>query len=96
MFDVMYANKQYYRQYAFLRKAGKDILLVVANFDDAPLTMQLTIPDHAFNYLEMMEKAYDAVDLMTGTARKLVLMRDQAIQVALPARGAVVFKVKGG
>ena len=77
MFDVMYANKQYYRQYAFLRKAGKDILLVVANFDDAPLTMQLTIPDHAFNYLEMMEKAYDAVDLMTGTARKLVLMRDQ-------------------
>ena len=96
MFDVMYANKQYYRQYAFLRKAGKDILLVVANFDDAPLTMQLTIPDHAFNYLEMMEKAYDAVDLMTGKARKLVLMRDQAIQVALPARGAVVFKVKGG
>jgi len=95
MFDVMYANKQYYRQYAFLRKAGKDILLVVANFDDAPLTMQLTIPDHAFNYLEMMEKAYDAVDLMTGKARKLVLMRDQAIQVALPARGAVVFKVKG-
>jgi hypothetical protein len=68
---------------------------VVANFDDAPLNMQLTIPDHAFNYLEMMEKAYDAVDLMTGKARKLVLMRDQAIQVALPARGAVVFKVKG-
>ena len=96
MFDVMYANKQYYRQYAFLRKAGNDILLVVANFDDAPLTMQLTIPDHAFNYLEMMEKAYDAVDLMTGKARKLVLMRDQAVQVALPARGAVVFKVKGG
>ena len=95
MFDVMYANKQYYRQYAFLRKAGNDILLVVANFDDAPLTMQLTIPDHAFNYLEMMEKAYDAMDLMTGTARKLVLMRDQAVQVALPARGAVVFKVKG-
>ena len=95
MFDVMYANKQYYRQYAFLRKAGNDILLVVANFDDAPLTMQLTIPDHAFNYLEMMEKAYDAVDLMTGKAHKLVMMRDQQIAVSLPARGAVVFKVKG-
>ena len=95
MFDVMYANKQYYRQYAFLRKAGKEIMLVVANFDDAPLTMQLTIPDHAFNYLEMMEKAYDAVDLMTGKAHKLVMMRDQQIAVSLPARGAVVFKVKG-
>ena len=95
MFDVMYANKQYYRQYAFLRKAGKDILLVVANFDDAPLTMQLTIPDHAFNYLEMMEKAYEAEDLLTGNRSKLVLMRDQQITVSLPARGAVVLKVKG-
>jgi hypothetical protein len=95
MFDVMYANKQYYRQYAFLRKAGKDILLVVANFDDAPLTMQLTIPDHAFNYLEMMEKAYEAEDLLTGNRSKLVLMRDQQIAVSLPARGAVVLKVKG-
>ena len=95
MFDVMYANKQYYRQYAFLRKAGKNILLVVANFDDAPLTMQLTIPDHAFNYLEMMEKAYEAEDLLTGNRSKLVLMRDQQIAVSLPARGAVVLKVKG-
>ena len=95
MFDVMYANKQYYRQYAFLRKAGKDILLVVANFDDAPLTMQLTIPDHAFSYLEMMEKAYEAEDLLTGNRSKLVLMRDQQIAVSLPARGAVVLKVKG-
>jgi glycosidase len=94
MFDVMYANKQYYRQYAFLRKAGKEILLVVVNFDDAPLTMNLTIPDHAFNYLEMMEKAYNAEDLMTGKAHKLVLMRDQSIAVKLQARGAVVFKMK--
>ena len=94
MFDVMYANKQYYRQYAFLRKAGKEILLAVVNFDDAPLTMNLTIPDHAFNYLEMMEKAYNAEDLMTGKAHKLVLMRDQSIAVKLQARGAVVFKMK--
>ena len=67
----------------------------MANFDDAPLTMQLTIPDHAFNYLEMMEKAYEAEDLLTGNRSKLVLMRDQQIAVSLPARGAVVLKVKG-
>ena len=34
MFDLMYVNGQYRRQYAFLRKAGKELLLVVANFDD--------------------------------------------------------------
>ena len=93
MFDVMYANQQYYRQYAFLRKAGKDILLVVANFDDVPLKMNLTIPDHAFNYLEIQEKAYKATDLLTGQKTSLVLMRDQQIAIDLPARGAVVFKM---
>jgi glycosidase len=92
-FDVMYANQQYYRQYAFLRKAGKEILLVVANFDDAPLTMHLTIPDHAFNYLELQEKAYKATDLLTGQEASLVLMRDQQIAIDLPARGAVVYKM---
>jgi hypothetical protein len=92
-FDVMYANQQYYRQYAFLRKAGKDILLVVVNFDDAPLTMHITIPDHAFNYLEMQEKAYQAIDLMTGQQASLVLIRDQQVDVSLPARGAVVYKL---
>ena len=89
----MYANQQYYRQYAFLRKAGKDILLVVVNFDDAPLTMHITIPDHAFNYLEMQEKAYQAIDLMTGQQASLVLIRDQQVDVSLPARGAVVYKL---
>ncbi len=72
----MYVNRQYQHQYAFLRKAGNDILLVVANFDDTPLTMNLTIPNHAFNHLELLEKAYKAVDLLTGSKASLVLMRD--------------------
>ena len=93
MFDVMYVNRQYERQYAFLRKAGKELLLVVANFDDQPVSMQLTIPDHAFGYMEIREKAYKAEELLTGTAAKLVLMRDQAVKISLPARGAVVYKI---
>ena len=92
-FDVMYVNRQYQHQYAFLRKAGTDILLVVANFDDTPLTMNLTIPNHAFNHLELLEKAYKAVDLLTGSKASLVLMRDQQVAVALPPRGAVVYKL---
>ena len=91
-FDVMYVNRQYQRQYAFLRKAANDILLVVANFDDTPLTMNLTIPNHAFDFLEIQEKAYKAVDLLTGSKASLVLMRDQQVAVALPPRGAVVYK----
>ena len=66
---------------------------MVANFDDVPLAMNLTIPDHAFNYLEIQEKAYNATDLLTGQKMSLVLMRDQQISIALPARGAVVLKM---
>ena len=94
MFDVMYANGQYCRQYAFLRKAGKDILLVVANFDDVALTMHLNIPDHAYEYMEMKEQAYQAEDLLTKERRSLVFIKGTPIDVQLAARGAVVYKLK--
>jgi len=92
MFDVMYANQQYHQQYAFLRKAGKETLLVVANFADLPVTMQITMPSHAFDYLNILEKAYKTVDLLTGQQASLVLVRDQQVAVSLPPRGAVVYK----
>ena len=91
-FDLMYANTQYYRQYAFLRKAGKEMLLVVANFEDHPVELQLTVPDHAFDYLEIQEKAYDAVDLLSDAQRPLVLIKGEPVSVKLEARGAVVLK----
>ena len=92
MFDVMYANQQYRQQYAFLRKADKETLFVVANFADVPVTIDITIPDHAFDYLNLLEKAYKAVDLLSGTLASLVLIRDQQVSIALPPRGAVVYK----
>ena len=92
MFDVMYANQQYRQQYAFLRKADKETLFVVANFADVPVTIDITIPSHAFDYLNLLEKAYKAVDLLSGTLASLVLIRDQQVSIALPPRGAVVYK----
>ena len=92
MFDVMYANQQYRQQYAFLRKADKETLFVVANFADVPATIDITIPSHAFDYLDLLEKAYKAVDLLSGTQVSLVLIRDQQVSIALPPRGAVVYK----
>lgn len=94
MFDVTYANSQYYRQYAFIRKSDKDILLVVANFDDMPLTMQLAIPDHAFNYLEIQERAYKAEELLTNEQSSVVLIKGTPVELTIPARGAVVYKLR--
>ena len=93
-FDLMYANTQYHRQYAFLRKAGSDVLLVVANFVPEELTIDLTIPSHAFEFLNLKEKHVQAVDLMTDQKQKLALQSGAAVKVTLPPLGAVVLKFK--
>ena len=95
MFDLMYVNSQYQRQYVFLRKAGTELLLVAVNFDDVPMTMNVTIPAHAFDYLKMKEKQCQAVDLLTGTKLKLKLERDTMIPVSMEPRGGVVLKIRG-
>ena len=92
MFDLMYANQQYRRQFAFFRKAKKETLLVVSNFDDVPVTMGLTIPAHAFDYLGLEEGSCQATDLLTGQELPLELSRDGAVGINLEARGSVILK----
>ena len=94
-FDLMYVNDQYQRQYAFLRKAGSETLLVVANFDDLPATMDVTIPAHAFDYLKLKErKNVTMTDLLTGKEIKRQLHRDCYVSVDLDPLGAVVLRFK--
>ena len=93
MFDLMYANGQYRRQFAFFRKSKKDTLLVVSNFDDVPVTMGLTIPAHAFEYLGLTEGSYQATDLLTGKEMQMELSCDGAVGIDLEARGSVILKI---
>ena len=94
-FDLMYVNGDYHRQYAFLRKAGSEVLLVVANFDDLPTTMDVTIPAHAFDYLKLKErKNITMTDLLTGKEIKRQLHHDCYVSVDLEPLGAVVLKFK--
>ena len=93
-FDLMYVNDAYHRQYAFLRKAANEALLVVANFEDAPVTMPVKIPTHAFDFLHMKEKNAVALEMLSGHKQKIQLKRDGEIVVELPPYGAVVYKFK--
>ncbi len=93
MFDLMYANQQYGAQYAFMRGSDKNLLLVVVNFEDVAVRMPVTIPSHAFDYLNIQEKAYTATDLLTDAKQEVTLQRDASVLVELPARGAVVLKL---
>ena len=93
-YDLMYVNPQLQRQYAFLRKAGTEALLVVANFDEQPAAIQLNLPAHAFDFLKLKEKTLSATDLLTGQKQKLALLKDAALQLDLPAQGCLVLKFR--
>jgi glycosidase len=94
-FDLMYVNGDYHRQYAFLRKAGSEVLLVVANFDELPATMDVTIPAHAFDYLKLKEhKSVTMTDLLSGKEMKRQIRRDCYVSVDLEPLGAVILKFK--
>ena len=93
-FDLMYVNGSLERQYVFLRKAGRDLLLVAVNFDDYAVAIDVNLPAHAFDYLDVKEGVYPVTDLLTKEKDELELRRDAAVRIALDARGAVVLKMK--
>lgn len=92
-YDLMYVNGSFHRQYMFLRKSKTSQLLVVANFDDVPVTVDVQIPAHAFEFLGLREKTYAATDLLSGQAASLGLKANQPVSVEVPARHAVVYKL---
>ena len=93
-FDLMYVNGHLHRQYAFLRKHDNDLLLVVANFDDVPVTAAVTIPSHAFSYMGFGECHCQAVDLLSGTEHAVTLAPDAPVSVDLQPRQSVVLKLQ--
>ena len=93
-FDLMYVNGHLHRQYAFLRKSGREVVLVVANFEEIPVEVNVTIPAHAFDYLDIKEKNVQAVDLLTGEKTKLMLKRDGAVGLAIAPLSAAILKFK--
>ena len=93
-FDLMYVNQHLQRQYAFLRKADNELLLVVVNFEDQEAVIDVTVPAHAFDYMDMKEKNVIATDLLTKEKLAVRLKRDGSIRMAVPANGGRVWKVK--
>lgn len=100
-FDIMYCNHgnqmmNEYRQYAFLRKEGHDLILVVANFDNSIARSWIKIPEHAFECLNIPTdgKPVATKDLLTSKKGECTLIPDGTIYVEVPAYGAKILKMK--
>lgn len=71
-FDLMYVNPQAERQYLFLRAAGREAVVCVANFSDKAATVRINLPQHAFDYFGLAAREdVTAVDLLGGGSERV-------------------------
>lgn len=99
LFDLMYCNYENpnfnsMRQFAFLRKKDKDLLLIVSNFEDSEATITVNIAEHAFEHLGISkDKEYTAKELLNGGQQKMFLSPDQPVALSIPANRGVIWKI---
>ncbi len=69
MYDLEYAQGEGFNkheQFAYLRKSGDELLLIILNFHDRTVDTRVQIPAQAFTYLKQREMAEaQAIDLLT-------------------------------
>ena len=92
-FDLMYANPHLQRQYVFLRKAEDELLIVAANYDDQPVSIDICIPAYAFDFLHVIEQDVKAVDLLSRERQAFALRKDGHVNVQMDSRGVNVWKI---
>ena len=99
-FDLMYANLNGWRfnehkQYAFFRKHGRELLLIVANFDHIPADLAINIPSHAFSYLELPQiEQCRSINLLNGEEEMISLLPYKATETFVAEYGVKILKVK--
>ena len=99
MYDLTYAQTEGFNkheQYTFIRKYKKQTILVILNFDDRQVDMQVRIPQEAFEHLQLeTQSEAKAKDLLTGTEYTFPLTPHTPICITLPAWKGVMLKIKG-
>lgn len=98
-FDLMYVNPSSdkfdaSRQYAFLRKFKKEALLVVANFSDDGVNIEVNIPQHAIEYLGLPTGIRQTTDLMSGDTNAVCINGNVPIKLMINGNSAKVLKIK--
>ena len=98
MYDIEYAQGEGFNkheQYAYLRKSENETLLMVLNFDDRQVDVQVRIPADAFVYLGQEEMCRCTMtDLLTDTVYEgMPFNTAEPVRLTLPAWKGVVLKV---
>jgi glycosidase len=97
-FDLEYVNFNNPRfntlkQYAYLRKEGNELLLIVSNFDDSDASLEINIPQHAFDVFEISNnQKRKFVDLLSGKTGEQTLSSDIPFSLKVKKNNGVILK----
>ncbi len=92
-YDLMYVNPALAdRQFAFLRKQGRQMVFVVVNFSENVSECDVLWPQHVFDYWNMSKGSYQVSDLLTGESRLMEIEPDKSVHVSVPAWGGIAYK----
>ncbi len=97
-YDLMYANLRNPnfnpgRQYAFLRRKGNTIILVIVNFDNKDITVDINIPEHVFELYSLPQcKSVKAEGLLTGCPHHFSFCTDHPTKILVPAHNGRMLK----
>ena len=99
-FDLMYINpmSSFFnpaKQYAFLRKYEQELLIILVNFDSHSATLEINIPQHAFEYLNFKPRHnVSAIDLLTSQREDISLSTDNRLKTKIEAYGSKILRIE--
>jgi glycosidase len=98
-YDLMYANYNNPRfnpekQFAFMRQSGKEVLLIIVNFDDREEDIAVFLPTHAFEYMNIKPSEVIATDLFSRKKTIVNLNPNSSIDCKVPAYHGIILKLK--
>jgi glycosidase len=98
-FDLMYCNEKNERfnsekYFAFLRKFEDEILLIVVNFSPEKTKININIPSHAFDFLQMPQKTkITAKDLLSNKKTPTDFCENAPFEVEILGFSGGVFEI---
>ena len=94
-FDLMYVNQHIAdKQYAFMRQADNENMLVVINFSGETAHCDIVIPDHAIDYFGIERREYVVEDVFTGNTIKTGVYGEHSVPMDVAPYAARIFKMK--
>lgn len=98
-FDLMYVNYENprlnpHRHFAFLRADGDELLVITVNFSDEEANVEINIPAHAFDYLDLRRGNVVATELLTGQESVKTISDTTPFATHIPSHGAVIWKIR--